>query len=129
MMDFPIPGPVVIGLLIWTVAVVEVTYRGDGPLALPILAVPLLGFVVERGYWGHVSVPFALWWAGEGAIRVYHRVAERRRHLDGELACRWRGAVVAFRDLRRVVRRGRPVRGRRRSRTRVTSTGRPTRCR
>jgi hypothetical protein len=71
MMDFPIPGTVYIGLAIWLVALTEVIFRGDGPLALPTLAVPLLGFFVDRGYWGHVCIPFMLWWAAEGIMRVY----------------------------------------------------------
>lgn len=79
MMDAPIPGSVYFGLALWLAALWEVVYRGDGPLAAPILLLAFAGVFVRRDYWGFVFIPFEIWWACEAAMRISGMAARRWR--------------------------------------------------
>jgi hypothetical protein len=75
MVGWMVPGPDLIGLAIWAVAVAEVWRRRELLLVGPVLAIPVLGLFVERPYWGLVVVPFVFFYAGEAAARAVTRAS------------------------------------------------------
>jgi hypothetical protein len=65
MMGFQLPAGVVVGPLLWSAALVWLR-RTDRLLAVgPYAALPLLGLVADRPYWGGMVVPFLLVWSYE----------------------------------------------------------------
>jgi len=60
MMDWPIPGPLAIGAVLWGAALVWVRRRGELAFLGPYFAIGLSGLVVRRPYWGVVFVPLTI---------------------------------------------------------------------
>jgi hypothetical protein len=57
--------PAGIGLVPWALAAVQVVRRRLVAPVSALLAIPLLGLLVNRPYWGILATPFVLLWAGE----------------------------------------------------------------
>jgi len=87
MMDWPIPGPLVIGGAIWAVAVVWCWRRGDLLFLGPYLALALTGLVVERPYWGLMFAAFTVFFTAEAlADYVTRRLLRESPQPTGSLA-------------------------------------------
>ena len=70
--------PVGLGLVPWALAAVQVVRtRLIAPVSA-LLAIPLLGVVVNRPYWGILATPFVLLWAGELVGDLWSERAARR---------------------------------------------------
>ena len=79
MMGVALRHPLVLGPLIWVLAVVRLaTDRELRLLFLFYLTLPLTGLLVGRDYWGFMVVPFAILWAGEAVCAAVTRLSDRR---------------------------------------------------
>lgn len=77
-----LPGPAVLWLAAWVLAIWQAHRRDLLLLLAPVLGLPALGLFVDRPYWGLVVVPFVLWLAGEAVAERLS--AERRRGAAAE---------------------------------------------
>jgi hypothetical protein len=68
MVDWVLPNPEVLGLLLWVIALVYLTRHSEYWLLWPIMLVPLAGFVANRPYWGLMFEPFMVLFAAEAVI-------------------------------------------------------------
>ena len=73
MVDWVLPNPEVIGLVIWIVALVYLARHPGYWLLWPILLIPLAGFVADRPYWGLMFEPFMILLATEAVIDLVLR--------------------------------------------------------
>jgi len=74
MMGFALPAGVVIGPVLWALAVWH-TVGQRWWLEASLLALPLVGVIIDRPYWGILVVPFAAVW---GLERIFDVIASRR---------------------------------------------------
>jgi hypothetical protein len=65
MMGFQLPAALVVGPVLWVSGLVWLHRSGRLALAGPFAALPLLGLVADRPYWGALVVPFLLAWTYE----------------------------------------------------------------
>lgn len=70
--------PTLLALVLWGVAWWRVTKLGIVAFVAPMLAIPLLGVLVERSYWGFVVMPFVIMWSTEAGVAALHRFAGSR---------------------------------------------------
>lgn len=83
---FGLPSGAVLGLVLWIAAIAHVVRRIEhGLLLSAFLWLPLVGFVLDRPYWGVMVVPFALVW-GFDELALFVRQGFRR-------ALRWRAGL------------------------------------
>ncbi len=75
MMGFGLPAGAVIGSVLWIFAVWH-TIGHRWFLEASLLALPLVGVIIDRPYWGILVVPFAIVWGLEGILDL---IASRRR--------------------------------------------------
>lgn len=80
MLDVGIPGPQLVGLALWLLGgLVLARDRELACFAGPYYALPLVGLLVGRDYWGILVVPFAIAWSAQvvdrAAVRVKAAVA------------------------------------------------------
>jgi hypothetical protein len=82
-MDWPVPGPLFFGLVMWVLAVVWLHRRGELLLVGPYLGIALLGVFVRRPYWGLMLVPLTLFWTLELIVSLVERrwPSDRRPRL------------------------------------------------
>jgi hypothetical protein len=78
MMSWPIPGPKVIGLALWVLALVWLARKHELVLYGPLMAIPAFGLIVDRSYWGLLVVPFTLFWSLELVAEEFARFRTRR---------------------------------------------------
>lgn len=65
-MGFGLPGGTVVGPILWALAIVRLRLDQQLLIALaPYLALPLLGLLADRPYWGILVVPFTLMLASD----------------------------------------------------------------
>jgi hypothetical protein len=81
MLDYRPTMPVVAGLLLWALAWWRVRQLGILALVAPLLAVPLLGLLVYRPYWGFVVMPFVVMWSTEAVSEAIHALVARGRRV------------------------------------------------
>lgn len=81
MMGFALPVGAVIGPVLWIVAVWHVISQ-RWILEASLLALPLVGVIIDRPYWGILVVPFTIVWGLEG---IFDLVASRRRLIAARL--------------------------------------------
>jgi hypothetical protein len=75
--------PIALGLLLWGLAWRRVVKLGIVDFAGPLLAIPLLGLVVDRPYWGFLMMPFVVMWSTEALAEVVRgRLGERTGTAD-----------------------------------------------
>ena len=67
--------PLGYGLVLWSLALIHLVRRRLVTPVAPLIALPLLGLFVDRGYWGNLIAPFIVLWVGELLGDVW---AERR---------------------------------------------------
>lgn len=82
MMTWPIPGPKVIGLVLWVLALVWLARQRELLLYAPLMAIPAFGLIVDRSYWGLLFVPFTLFWSLELVADELARFRTRRRAVS-----------------------------------------------
>lgn len=73
MMAFQLPAPWFVGPALWTGAVLYLRRSKRLALAGPYAALPWLGLLVDRPYWGAMVVPFLILWAealGEKLVNI-----------------------------------------------------------
>lgn len=81
MATWMLPGPPVLWLAAWGLAVWQAWRRDLFLLLAPVLGLPVLGLFVDRPYWGLVVIPFVLVLAGEAVVDGVN--AARRRAAAG----------------------------------------------
>ena len=57
--------PLGYGLVLWSLAIIHLVRRRLVTPVTPLIALPLLGLFVDRGYWGNLIAPFIVLWVGE----------------------------------------------------------------
>jgi hypothetical protein len=80
MMTWPFPNQPLIALVLvalWGLGIARLVSSRDSLPVAGLLAIPLLGLDVSRGYWGLLATPFALWLACD-AIAAGWRSARTR---------------------------------------------------
>ncbi len=83
MMAWPFQNEAALALCLiglWMAAIWYVARRDEWLPVVGLLAIPLLGFVVNRGYWGLLATPFAIWLAADGILET---LAARRSRPAG----------------------------------------------
>jgi hypothetical protein len=81
MMGFALPAGVVIGPVLWGFAVWHVISQ-RWILDASLLALPLVGVIIDRPYWGILVVPFAIVWGLEG---MFDLIASQRKIIAARL--------------------------------------------
>lgn len=78
MMGVGLPHPLVLGPLIWILAVARLATDRELRLLFAFsVTLPLVGFLVGRDYWGFIVTPFLILWAGEAVTTAIVRVSSR----------------------------------------------------
>jgi hypothetical protein len=67
-------------IALWIAAIWYVARTDEWLPLVGLLTIPLLGFAVDRGYWGLLATPFAVWLAADGVLVTVHarRLARTR---------------------------------------------------
>lgn len=74
-----LPAGEFVGPVLWLLAFVHLFRTQDNPYLLTAyLWLPLIGFFLERHYWGIMVVPFTLVWGIDGLVAL---LSDLRRHL------------------------------------------------
>ena len=73
-MGFGLPAGPVVGPILWGLTVWRLTHHRDfGDLMLPSMAMPVLGVLITRDYWGALLVPFTILWGAEALQELARR--------------------------------------------------------
>jgi len=74
MAGFQLPIHVVLGAVLWGLALYGLVLSRRIWFLGPYAMLPLLGLVAARPYWGGMVVPFLILWASEAGVALYGRV-------------------------------------------------------
>jgi hypothetical protein len=83
MMTWPFQNEAIVALVLLAAWAIAIWYVARSEQWLPLvglLTIPLLGFAVDRGYWGLLATPFALWLAANGVLTT---IAARQGSASG----------------------------------------------